>query len=289
MTIMDDGGLPGITFNGCRFVYESAGDPASPLLLVLHGGRGIGDHRADFQAFRPLADRYHVLAYDQRGCGASQLAPPYTFDQLADDLEAFRLAFAGGRRMILVGGSFGGMIALTYAVRYPDGLDALILRGTAASHHHEAGAIAMFHQRLHKATSLSLNMVHKMFSDTVKDDIELLLIYMAMKPLYYEEFDADAALESTRTLKVHAETHNALFANKAYDLRDRLAGIAVPTLVVVGREDWICPLAESELIAAGIPAAELLVVDGANHPVHIEKNALVLAAVRDFLLRRGPP
>jgi proline iminopeptidase len=280
--------MPQVTLNGCTFTYATAGDESKPTIMVLHGGRGIGDHRADFQAFLPLADDYHVMAYDQRGCGASSLTPPYTFEQLADDLEAFRLKFCGGRKMILIGGSFGGMIALTYVVRYPDSLSALILRGTAASHHHEAGAIANFHARLHKATSLSLNMVHKMFSDDVKDDIELRLIYMAMKPLYYEKFDPDAALESTRTLYIHAETHNALFANKDYDLRDKLPAIAVPTFVVVGREDWICPLADSELIARGIPDAELMVVDGANHPVHIEKNELVIGAVRDFLARRGP-
>ena len=132
--------------------------------------------------------------------------------------------------MILIGGSFGGMIALTYAVRHPHGLSRLILRGTAASHHHEAEAIENFKARLHKATSASIGMVHKMFSDQVVDDTELRLIWLALMPLYYEKFDPDAALERTRTLQLHAETHNALFAGKNYDLRAELGTIEVPTL-----------------------------------------------------------
>ena len=275
--------MPTVALNGATFCYEMAGETHDETVVVLHGGRGIGDHRGDFQAFLPLADSYRLLAYDQRGCGFSSLTPPYTFEQFADDLEAFRRHFCGDRRMILIGGSFGGMIALTYAVRHPHGLSRLILRGTAASHHHEAEAIENFKARLHKATSASIGMVRKMFSDRVVDDTELRLIWLALMPLYYETFDPDAALERTRTLQLHAETHNALFAGKNYDLRAELGTIGVPTLVVVGEHDWICPASQSREIAAGIPGARLLVVPDANHAVHIEKNAEVLQAIREFL------
>ncbi|BAF89771.1 putative prolyl aminopeptidase [Azorhizobium caulinodans ORS 571] len=265
-----------------------AGEGHDETIVVLHGGRGIGDHRADFQAFLPLTDCYRLLAYDQRGCGLSSLTPPYTFGQFADDLEAIRQELCGGGRIILIGGSFGGMIALTYAVKYgANGLSRLILRGTAPSHHHEAEAIANFKARLHKAPSASLRMVEKMFSDVI-DDTELRLIWLALQPLYFETFDPDAALERTRTLSLHAETHNALFAVKDYDLRDQLPGIAVPTQVIVGGEDWICPPSQSRLIAERVPGAELLEIPGANHSVHIEANAQVLAGIRSFLERTAP-
>ncbi|TDU00920.1 proline iminopeptidase [Azorhizobium sp. AG788] len=277
-----------IALNGARFVYDVAGQAHDETIVVLHGGRGIGDHRADFQAFLPLTDRYRLLAYDQRGCGLSSLTPPYTFGQFADDLEAIRQELCGGRRIILIGGSFGGMIALTYAVKYgANGLSRLVLRGTAPSHHHEAEAVANFKARLHKAPSASLRMVEKMFSDVI-DDTELRLIWLALQPLYFETFDPDAALERTRTLSLHAETHNALFAVKDYDLRDQLAGIAVPTQVIVGGEDWICPPSQSRLIAGRVPGAELLEIPGANHSVHIEANAQVLAGIRSFLERTAP-
>jgi proline iminopeptidase len=276
-----------VELEGARFCYDEAGEDRDGTAIVLHGGRGIGDHRGEFAAFRPLADRYRVFAYDQRGCGLSSLSPPYTFERLADDVEAIRRYFTE-QPIVLIGGSFGGMIALTYALRHPRGLTHLILRGTAPSHHHEAEAVATFKARLHKATSASIGMVEKMFSDRVVDDTELRLIWLALQPLYYESFDPDAALERTRTMHLHAETHNALFATKDYDLRDHLHEIAAPTLVICGAKDWICPPSQSKIIADRTPRGELLIVEGANHAVHQEANALVIAAIRDFLARTGP-
>lgn len=269
--------------NGTPLVYTEAGRGQAETIVVLHGGRGIGDHRSDFQAFLPLAKHWHLLAYDQRGCGQSGLIPPFTFEQLVDDLEAVRLRLAAGRKITLIGGSFGGMIALSYALKYPQGVNRLILRGTAASHHHETEARDNFKARLHKAPSASLHMVDKLFSDKVIDDTELRLIWLALQPLYYETFDPDAALESTRQLKLHAQTHNALFANKDYDLRDRLHEITQPTLVIVGGEDWICPPSQSQLIARKIPDAQYLEIAGANHGVHLEARSQVLAAIEQFM------
>ncbi len=278
-----------VELGGTRFCYDVAGEEHDETIIVLHGGRGIGDHRGEFAAYRALADRYRILAFDQRGCGLSQIKGPFTFEQYADDVEAFRHELCGGRRITLLGGSFGGMIALTHAVKYGSGsLSRLILRGTAPSHHHEAEAIANFKARLHKAPSASLAMVEKLFSDTIIDDTELRLIWLALQPLYYEEFDPDAALEKTRTLHLHTQTHNALFTHKDYDLLDRLSGIDVPTLVICGSADWICPPSQSRLIAETVPGAELLEIEGANHAVHIEANARVVGAVRDFLIRTAP-
>ncbi|MDF0603528.1 alpha/beta hydrolase [Psychromarinibacter sp. C21-152] len=273
-----------VELNGAEFVYDSAGDAHEHAIVVLHGGRGQGDHRRDFEAFRPLADSYQVLAYDQRGCGLSSLTPPYTFAQFADDLEAFRKEVCGGKKITLIGGSFGGMIALTYAVKYQAGLSHLILRGTTPSYHFQDAVFAHLKDRLHKAPSASEDMIRKMIRDGCEDDLELRLILFASQPLYYEDFDPDAALAELRELHIHAETHRELFRNdKYYDVRDKLSTITVPTFVVVGLNDWICPPGESRLIAQSIPGAELMEVEGANHPVHIEKSELVLGRIRKFM------
>jgi len=277
--------MPTITLNDATFVYEEAVDPDAEVIIALHGGRGIGDRRGEFNAYKVLSDSYRVIAYDQRGCGETSLTPPYTFEQLADDVEAFRLNLCGGRKIILEGGSFGGMIALTYAVKYGHNLSRLILRGTAASYHHEDDAMVVFKQRIQKASSASLDMLDKMFSDRVKDDTELRLIWLALQPLYYENFDPDAALERTRTMRLHAETHNALFKERRYDLRDKLKDISVPTLVICGAEDWICPPNHSRLIAECVPKGELLEVPNANHAVHVEAPEIVIPKIREFLTR----
>jgi proline iminopeptidase len=273
-----------IDVNGARLVYDEAGTDIDGTIIVLHGGRGIGDHTGELAAYRALGDRYRVIGYDQRGHGRSSLTPPFSFAQLSDDLEALRLALVG-KPIVLIGGSFGGMIALTHAIRHPAGLSHLVLRGTAASDAHQEGAIRNVTARLGRASSGSVAMVHKIFSDQVIDDIELRLIWLALQPLYFEAFDPDAALERTRTLAMHAQTHNALF-REAYDVRAGLPQIACPTLVMCGAEDWICPPDQSEEIAAAIPGAELFIVPGANHAVHHEANGTVLARLRDFLQRR---
>jgi proline iminopeptidase len=156
--------MKSIDLDGAQFRYDEIGEDRDGTIIVLHGGRGIGDHRGEFAAYRPLSDRYRVIAYDQRGCGASSLTPPYTFARLTDDVDAIRRHLVG-KPIFLIGGSFGGMIALNYAVNYPAGLTHLVLRGTAPSWHHEVEAIENFQARLHKATSASLGMVEKMFSD----------------------------------------------------------------------------------------------------------------------------
>jgi proline iminopeptidase len=277
--------IQSISLNGAEFAYQTAGADDGETIIVLHGGRGIGDHTGDFEAFRQLSGDRRLLAYDMRGCGRSSLTPPYTFDVFADDLEAFRQHFCGEGKLIVIGGSFGGMIALTYAVRHPHGLSHLILRGTAPSHHHEAEALANIKARLHKAPSASVAMVEKIFSDQIINDVELRLIWHALQPLYFETFDPDASLERTRRMYLHAQTHNALFADKSYDLRADLPSIDVPTLVIVGAEDWICPLSQSCIIADTVPGAELFVVESANHSVHIEANAAVIEKIRAFLKR----
>ncbi len=272
-----------IEINNARLRYSIAGENNDQPLIVLHGGRGIGDHEGDFNNYLPLASDYRLIAYDQRGCGCSSLEPPFTFQQLTDDVEGIRQSLGDNRKIALLGGSFGGMIALCYAIKYPDKVSHLILRGTAPSYHHEKEAVDNFLARLHKATSASPAMVKKLFSET-EDDLELRLIWLALMPLYYEEFDADAALARTRRMHFHAETHKALFLNKEdYDVRDELGKIKAKTLVIVGEQDWICPPSQSRIIAEKIPNAELLLFENCNHAVHVEAREEVNAAIRQFL------
>ena len=67
--------MKSIDLDGAQFRYDEIGEDRDGTIIVLYGGRGIGDHRGEFVAYRPLSDRYRVIAYDQRGCGASSLTP----------------------------------------------------------------------------------------------------------------------------------------------------------------------------------------------------------------------
>ncbi len=280
----DPGREDEVVLNGARFRYRIGGEHHDQTLFLLHGGRGFGDYTSEWSAYAPLTDSYRVIAYDQRGCGLTSITAPMTFHQFAEDLEAFRNHFCGEHgKIALQGGSFGGMIALTYASLYQQNLTHLVLRGTAPSHHHEAEAIDRFKARIAKVPSASTAMIDKLFSDTIVDDVEMRLIWFALQPLYYEQFDPDAAMEQTRKMHMHAETHNALFKDKSYDLREALPGMTVPTLAFCGAQDWICPPGQSQLIADLCPNAEHWLVPNANHSCHHEQNAMVLERVRKFL------
>lgn len=145
-----------VEINGARLAYRICGPDGAPLLITLHGGRGMGtrktrsghmrdavlanasagDHRSDFKAYSPLGDQYRVLSFDLRGHGLSSPTKPYTFEQMVDDVEGMRQCFAGEHtRVIICGGSFGGFLAQHYAVKYAGKVSHLILRGTAPSHH----------------------------------------------------------------------------------------------------------------------------------------------------------
>lgn len=79
-----------------------------------------------------------MLSFDYRGHGQSSHTKPYTFEQIVDDIEGIRQHFAGPETQVIIcGGSFGGFLALHYAIKYGQWVKKLVLRGTAASYHRE--------------------------------------------------------------------------------------------------------------------------------------------------------
>ncbi|KAJ4192431.1 hypothetical protein NW767_010657 [Fusarium falciforme] len=243
----------------------------------------MGDYRSDYKVYSRLNDRFRVLSFDYRGHGQSSRTKPYTFKQLVDDIEGVRKHFLGPEeKVIICGGSFGGFLAQQYAITYPTRLSHLILRGTAPSHHHEEGAIKTLEDRIGKVPSFSKEMLRDKVFGAFQDDEEFRLVHFAMMPLYREDFDANAGLRACLDTVYVAESHNDLYSQeeKYFDYVEKLDSITAKTLVIVGDQDWICP---PEIISERVKNAELFVVAGANHSVHVEKSDLVLSKIREFL------
>ncbi|CZR65609.1 uncharacterized protein PAC_15509 [Phialocephala subalpina] len=275
-----------VEVNGARLAYRLVGPGDAPLLITLHGGRGFGDHKSDFKAYSPLQDAYRVLSFDIRGHGQSSQTGPFTFRQLVDDIDGLRLHFGGAEsKIILCGGSFGGYLAQQYAIEYSDNVSHLILRGTAPSYHHEEQAIRVLEERLPLAPCASKEMLIDGVFGSFKSDEEFRLVMFAFGPLYSESYEPNSALKKCLETVYRAKVHNDLYSSseKYFDYRDQLKNITAETLVVVGEKDWICPPDQSHLIARSIPKATLAIFPNANHGVHLEKNAEVLAKIRQFL------
>lgn len=277
-----------VTVNGARLRVDVQGE--GPTIIAHHGAPGLGTHATPKRAFAPLADAYRIVTFDARGSGESAAIPPYTHAQWVADVDALR-AHLGLERFVMKGGSYGGYVALEYTLAHPDRVSHLILRDTSASRRFETMARANALARAAEFPDITEALLDMLFEGRVPDDATMRSAYATIAPLYDADTDPKKAAERVASAVFRADTHNQAFAGNlpGYDLTGRLHEIQVPTLVVVGRHDWITPVAASEEIVAGIPNAELVIFEHSGHSPQLEENERFIAVVRDFLERHGLP
>src|SRR5699024_961873 len=115
--------------------YEIKGNPNGETIFFIHGGPGMSDCRGDVKTFSDLQDTYQLVFLDNRGSGRSEEVPPYTHKQWVEDIEALR-EYLDIEKMHMLGGSYGGFLTLEYVLRYPNRIQSVILRDTAANNRH---------------------------------------------------------------------------------------------------------------------------------------------------------
>ncbi|MGI3185777.1 alpha/beta fold hydrolase [Nioella aestuarii] len=126
-TVSDDAALPRIEVGGVALHAESFGDPENPAIVVLHGGPG-----ADYRSLLPLqalSDSYHVTFYDQRGAGLSERVPAedLTFETHITELEGVLDLVSPDAPVILIGHSWGAMLASAFLSAQPDRVASAVL------------------------------------------------------------------------------------------------------------------------------------------------------------------
>lgn len=272
-----------IAVNGVSLVYDDSGSGIP--FVTLHGGPGMSSRRGDWRAFQPLTDEYRLISYDQRGNGESDAGEPYSHEQFVADLEVIRQKLGLGK-IVLLGGSYGGFLALEYALRHQDNLLALVLRDTAASNRFQDTSIR---QAMQSGLPMDPERLERLFAGRVESNQDFRDSFGMIMPLYDANYDPSRSFWQLDQVPFRYETHNWAFSRNqpAYDLTARLNEIRTPTLVTVGRHDWITPVEASEEIHAGIPGSELVIFENSGHGPHNEENARYIAAVRDFLARRA--
>ncbi|GAG20537.1 unnamed protein product, partial [marine sediment metagenome] len=119
-----------VNVNGFDLWYKEKGvDKESPPIIVLHGGPGMSCNYFK-DSFNFLEDDYRVIYYDQRGSGFSQIKPDldyYTLNSLVTELEAIRKEIVDEDKVIIIGHSFGGLLAMKYVLDYEEHVDKIIL------------------------------------------------------------------------------------------------------------------------------------------------------------------
>ncbi|HEY6106868.1 MAG TPA: alpha/beta hydrolase [Anaeromyxobacteraceae bacterium] len=126
-TVADDPSLPFAVVDGVKLHVRTFGDPSRPTVVVVHGGPGNDSHY--LLPLSALADRYHVVFYDQRGSGLSERVADdrLTLEGLYAELDGVVDRFGRGEPVRLVGHSWGAMLASGYAARHPEKLSHLVL------------------------------------------------------------------------------------------------------------------------------------------------------------------
>ncbi len=275
-----------VTINDNELEVEVLGPEDGPLLIAHHGAPGLGSRAEPRASFGRLADTFRVLVFDARGSGTSEGRPPFTHEQWAADVDGLR-AWAGAESFVMAGGSYGGFIAMEYAIRYPDRVRAVVLRDTSPDHDNEDAA-------WHNATTsdrvtVDQDMLRRVNTGQVRDNADLEACWREILPLYDFDYDPAATEQKARTTFYRYETHNFAFAvnQPGYDIKDQLHRITAPVLITVGRHDWITPVEASERIASRVPDGRLVVFERSGHSPQIEEADRWERTVRDFLHEVG--
>ena len=257
--------MPFCSAEGLSIYYEL--DGTGDRLLTISGSGG-DLRRQPSPGQGPLGRHFTVLAYDQRGLGQTD-APegPYSMAGYGDDAAALMDAI-GWADCLVLGTSFGGMVAQELAIRHPGRVRRLVLACTSAGG--AGGASYPLHQLadMDAARRLSLQLE---LMDTRWD-----AVWQASHPdelrMFNEGFEQSVNSAGTRL---------QLEARRRHDTAGRLGDIGCPTLVCAGRFDGIAPPANSEFLAAHIPGARLAMFDGGH--IFLLQDPAAIPAIIDFL------
>jgi len=257
-----------------------------PAAFLIHGGPG-GDHSGFKPSMSPLAGRMQLVYFDHRGQGRSNKTDPatYTLDENVEDMEALRQHLGLGP-IVSIGTSYGGMVAMAHAARYPDALSHLVLIVTAA----HGGFITRAQQILQeRGTGMQKRVCEALWGGTFLSADDMQQYYEVMGPLYALRHDPAAAAVGRARAIYSPEPLNRAFGPmgflRRFDLRGELGKITAPTLVLAGRHDWICPPEFSEEIHRLIPQSDFRVFEESSHSIRADEPQAMLDAIVGFLVK----
>ncbi len=249
-----------------------------PTLIVLQGGPGF-DHGFFGPDHGPVTDLAQVVYLDHRGNGRSDPSPQqqWTLDQWADDLAAFLEALEIERPVVL-GMSFGGFVAMNFAIRHPRRLSKLVLTSTSAKISPERSLAAFERLGGAAARDAAEAMFDEFTEESASEFFRICLPLYALAPLHPDRF---ARVKSPPQLFAH------LVANilPDMDFLPGLANVTCPTLVMCGEDDPITPIDDAADIAQalGVNLAGFVRVAGARHFLRFDAADEYFGQLRAFL------
>ena len=276
--------------HGYRFYWKMVGEPGPKgTVVLLHGGPGATHDY--LLAFSDLARHgYRLVYYDQLGCGRSDLArdvQEYSVDRDVEDLEELRRNLALDK-IHLIGSSYGGLLAIAYALAHPDPLKTLVsVSGLAdvplASREmqrlkHELPPPLPAILELHESRG---EFQHPEYLSAVMEFYRRHLCRLPEWPKEVSYTLDHMSLPKYGTMNGPNE-FTITGTIRDYDATPRLPEIEVPTLVTTGRYDEVTPVV-AESIHRGIRGSKLVRFEESSHTAFWEERATYMETVRRFL------
>ena len=269
--------------------YEECGSKGKKAVVFLHGGPGGGIQPNYRRYFDP--NEYHIVLFDQRGCGKSkpfaEIEENTTWD-LVEDIEKLRVHL-GIEKWSVFGGSWGSTLSLTYAQTHPESVDALFLRGIfmlrkkEIDWFYQEGAskifpdawekyiapipaeerddfVKAFYKRLTSENKDIRSEAAKAWSVWEASTSKLIQSSELMDSFAGDEFaDAFARIEC------HYFTNKGFFKDEDQLLKNIDKIRHIPAIIVQGRYDVVCPMESAWELHRAWPEAKLEIIDDAGH------------------------
>ncbi|MDD2833063.1 MAG: prolyl aminopeptidase [Methylotenera sp.] len=267
--------------------YETCGNPQGQPVVFLHGGPGSGCNPMQRRFFDPA--HYHIVLIDQRGCGRSQPLGHVinnTTQDLINDIELIRNQL-GIQRWLVFGGSWGSTLALTYAIQHSEHVRGLILRGIFLSRPLElnwflAQVRLFFPEAMQKlceflpvdARNNPLGAFQALiFSDDKSISIPAAIHWnafessiMALLPRADSNQDVNGEIELARArVQIHYIVNHCFVGHRDLLAEASLSLAHIPTIIVQGRYDMVCPPITAWELKQAMPHAEFYMIADAGH------------------------
>ncbi len=275
-----------VEVNGAKLFCRTMGQ-GKPL-IVLHGGPGLSQDYLQPQLFK-LAEDNFVIFYDQRSCGRSTgefSNETINLTTFVQDLEQLRKAFHYDKISIL-GHSWGGFLALNYAIRHPEQVDNLILVNTFPT---TSEGAALFLEEYYKRMApyqaeICAIKSSQGYQEGSPDVMEHYYRIIFAAYMYNPENVNLLNLRMTAEAFLNDRKVNGLFAEslfmKPYSMTDALKQLNVPTLIIHGEEDVI-PAITAKALHENIKGSKYVLIPKCGHMAYAEAPYEFFKAVHDF-------
>ena len=271
---------------GASLVAGETGIVERPTAFLVHGGPGL-DHTAGKARYQPLSRTMQLVYFDHRGQGRSARGDvdKYVLDENVEDMEALR-RHLGLASIVSIGTSYGGMVAMAHAARYPQSVSHLVLVATAAHSGYVERAKEIVGNR---GTLQQVAMCEDLFSGRI-DTVEKFQLYISvMGSLYSRRPTQAAGTEHTRPILEPIALNKAHGPGgflRTFDLRPSLRSITAHTLILAARHDWIHAPEFSEEICQNIRGADLRIFENSGHLIAADEPQELVDIIAGFIVHQ---